>query len=309
MTVEAAAAQLRAAGVAARVLATTGPESAGGLAATAVRAGADTVFACGGDGTMHDVLQGLMQDETTRQATLALLPLGTGNVLAADLKLPLSPAHAIATQLSWSPREIAIGHVTYQRDGQERQRYFLITVGVGSDAEMLYRVTARDKDRWGQFAYLWEAIRVFLRYGNPLFAAQLTLANGKTQRMEVSQASAVRITDFGGFMRRFAPLAALTRDDFQCILFRTQRSWDYVHYLTRVLFDRHAVVAGVETPHALALACELLPGGEGGQRISVEADGEYLGTVPAKVRLVQPGVRLLMPRAEPPENRANMPVS
>lgn len=78
---------LRGAGVEADALATDGPGSASRLAELAVRQGYDTILACGGDGTVHEVLQYVVGT----QVALGVVPLGTANALAADLGLVSSP--------------------------------------------------------------------------------------------------------------------------------------------------------------------------------------------------------------------------
>src|ERR1700733_7825893 len=99
----------------------------------AIAAGCDTVFACGGDGTVHDVLQGLVGSQTA----LGIIPLGTANSLAHDLKLPLSPARAARAALTAKPLRIAVGRVTYlDLTGKESQRYFTVIVGIGVDAHL-----------------------------------------------------------------------------------------------------------------------------------------------------------------------------
>ena len=86
--IDKALAVLREAGVEAEALETLAPGSAGVLAEEAARRGCDTVIACGGDGTVHEVLQSL----AGTQVALGVVPLGTANALAANLGLQTSPA-------------------------------------------------------------------------------------------------------------------------------------------------------------------------------------------------------------------------
>src|SRR6266568_1286001 len=86
--VEAALAVLQEAGVEANAEPTLGPATAGDQAREAIAQGCDTILACGGDGTVNDVLQGMVGTD----AALGVIPLGTANALAHDLRLPFSPA-------------------------------------------------------------------------------------------------------------------------------------------------------------------------------------------------------------------------
>src|SRR5215471_6679284 len=84
--VERVAAILRAGGVQLEVAPTRAASDAAAQVRMAIRDGFDTIIACGGDGTVHDVLQGI----TGRNAALGIIPLGTANAMAHDLRLPLN---------------------------------------------------------------------------------------------------------------------------------------------------------------------------------------------------------------------------
>jgi YegS/Rv2252/BmrU family lipid kinase len=294
--VESAAGVLQAAGVEIQLVPTTTQGSASTQARELANEGFDTIFACGGDGTMHEVLQGLIGTE----AALGLIPLGSGNVLAHDLGMSIDPAAAAREQLEWEPRSLCAGKVEYtNREGASESRYFATTVGVGWDAEMLYRVTVEAKSRLGLLAYVYEGSKLALMYGFPPFDAEYTDANGTREKLTISQVMAVRITNFGSFMRRFAPGAALTRDDMQLVLFRTRRLWRYVAYMLGVTAGAHWPVGGVDLVHAKEITCHPIPGHSvhRGRHIAVEADGEVLGTLPARIEVVPQAFKLLMPRS------------
>src|SRR2546423_9239334 len=108
--VEAVAAILRAAGVEVEVAPTRAASDAAAQGRMAVRDGFDTIVACGGDGTVHDVLQGL----TGKEAALGIIPLGTANAMAHDLRLPISPAAAPKSLLSPVPKRVAVGGIDYR---------------------------------------------------------------------------------------------------------------------------------------------------------------------------------------------------
>src|SRR5690242_15476191 len=107
--VHAACHVLRASGVDADAVATRAAGSAGEQAQEAVAHGCDTVFACGGDGTVNEVLQGVIGSSVA----LGVIPLGTANALAADLGIGRNAKLAAELALSFEPRPIAIGSVEY----------------------------------------------------------------------------------------------------------------------------------------------------------------------------------------------------
>src|SRR5215467_1397353 len=108
--VESVAVILRAAGIQLEVAPTRAASDAAAQVRMAIRDGFDTIIACGGDGTVHDVLQGL----AGRTAALGIIPLGTANAMAHDLRLPMNAGAAARALLDAVPKRIAIGQIHYR---------------------------------------------------------------------------------------------------------------------------------------------------------------------------------------------------
>lgn len=289
--IEAAAQELRRAGVEAESVASLGPAQAGVQAQEAIAAGYDTIFACGGDGTVHDVLQGMVG----QSATLGLLPLGTANALAADLKIPRDPVLAIRQQLQYQSRTIAAGLIEHCRDSNPKlKRYFTVMAGVGPDALLVYTLSAEAKARWGVAAYVGNAFWEYLRYRHAPFSVSLTVSGGGTEVLESAQVMAVRIHNFGGPLKKFARGADLGRNDLRVIIFRGAVRLSYPAYLLAALFGFQVRVPGVELVDAQEIVCRPL---EGREDLSVycEADGECLWQLPVRLSIVPNAFRLLMP--------------
>jgi diacylglycerol kinase family enzyme len=293
--VQEAARALEAGGVSATLIPTESAGSGGMQAVAAVAAGHDAIFACGGDGTSFDILQGLVAHAP--DVPLGLVPLGTGNVLANDLGIPHDPAKAIAAQLRFRPRRIAAGQVEYQgRSGARESRYFTIMAGVGPDALMLYRVTSAAKQRYGIVAYLWEMVRLALNHPNESFSVDVaTDCDAAPRTSKLLQVAAIRITNFGNFMRRFAPDAALTRDDFQAVLISTPDRFKAAAYMTGAWLGRRWEIEGFERLHCARLECRAHDLQAYRYGLYIQADGELLGTLPATIRMVPNAFTLLMP--------------
>jgi diacylglycerol kinase (ATP) len=291
--VEAVLSVLRNAGVEASAAPTRGASDAMDQTQQAIAEGCDTVFACGGDGTIHDVLQGLVGTN----AAMAIIPLGTANSLAHDLRLPLSPAAAAKAALTAMPRRLTVGKVTYQDfAGDRASRYFTVTVGIGVDAHLFYKLDPLAKRRFGMAAYCAKATHLWLTHRMQTFAVEVP-EQGQTRRVEVSQLLAVRIGNFGGVLRELAPGASLERDDLRLVLFETRSRVAYLRYVLRGLFGTNWRVPGIELVHSASAVCREVatPGSGTNARIFVEADGELLGTLPAEVSVVRDAVTLLMP--------------
>jgi diacylglycerol kinase (ATP) len=117
------------------------------LAREAVRSGVDLVMASGGDGTITACAEGVAGSGIP----LGVLPCGTGNLLARNLGLPLSPDEALAVALTGSDRRLDVGAAN--------GRPFVVMAGIGFDAEMLDGADGRLKNRVGWAAYVLSALR------------------------------------------------------------------------------------------------------------------------------------------------------
>ncbi len=253
--VEAALAVLRNAGVEASAAPTRAASDATDQTRQAIAAGCDTVFACGGDGTIHDVLQGLVGTNVA----LGIIPLGTANSLAHDLRLPLSPLDAAHAALKAKPRRIAVGRIAYQDfAGNRASRYFTVTVGIGVDAHLFYKLDPLAKRRFGMAAYCAKATRLWLTHRMENFAVEITeeiAGKHQSRQAEVSQLLAVRIGNFGGVLRELAPGASLDRDDLRLVLFHTRSRVAYLRYVLRGLFGTNWKVPGIELIHSTGAVC------------------------------------------------------
>jgi diacylglycerol kinase family enzyme len=282
---------LRDAGVHAEALETDGPGSAGKLAEEAVRQGYDTILACGGDGTVHEVLQCLVG--TT--VALGVVPLGTANALAADLGLGSSPTRTAGRLLDAIPVRVPVGRIFYcDGEGVERSRYFTVAAGVGADALFLSRLDAKLKRKLGYLLYLVEAFRVWATHSFPLFEVAFQEHGGSGERVErVSQLLAVRIRDFGGVLHHLAPGANLRKESLSLIAFKTRSRFDYMRFLLAVVWRRQTFLNSIELLDADSVKCSVLKGTR--SDVLVEADGELLGSLPARIEIVPEALTLLIP--------------
>jgi diacylglycerol kinase (ATP) len=295
--IEIAAQVLKNAGTDVTLAATTGPATGGEQARSMVLAGCDTIFACGGDGTIHDVAQGLVAS----RAALAIIPLGTANSLAHDLGIPRSPAAAARAALYGRPQRIPLGKVEYTSDNQRRSRYFIVAFGAGADAHMFYRLDSTWKRRHGMKAYYAQALQLWLTHRLPRFQVEYLDARGDFCQAIASQVLAVRISDFGGVLRNLAPGAALSRQDLRVVLFKTASRFPYLLYVTRTLLDGRWSVPGVELLDTGRLICRPMPDG-GDARIYAETDGELLSRLPVEVSVVPDAITLVVPQEFATEN-------
>ena len=299
---ESALAVLRAAAVEADLFLTDSPTHAAEETRRAVDAGCDTIFACGGDGTIHNIIQVLANSPIA----LAILPMGTANALAHDLGLPLKVVPAAKAALLAAPRRIALGRVNYvDMKGNSASRFFILAAGVGVDAHLFYKLHTGIKQRMGMYAYYAKAWQMWWTYPMTRFVADyLETGSENSHSVDVTELLAVRIRNFGGVVQELAPGASLDRDDVRVVFCRTASRTAYLAYVTRGLLGLHWTIPGIDLAYSTRVSCRYRspltpPQNQPPQdqtKVYVEADGELLGTLPIEITIVPDAQTILAPR-------------
>jgi len=282
----------RAAGVQAELRATTGAGSAIEQARQAADSGADTVIACGGDGTVNECLNGIMQAGSP--AALGVIPLGSGNLLATDLRLPLGTEAAARVLLSCKTLTLKPGVIRCQENGKETERYFIVAAGVGADADLMYRTGADVKKRLGMYAYFAEMARMIVRPRLPMFQTEWLDENGERRAASVSLVMALRTRRFPRLMRFVNVGSALNRNDYRLLLFRTDKIRHFLNYFTSAITGCNWKVDAVELAWTTWFRCTALESRDP-KEIHTEIDGELLGTLPVEVSVAERTFELLIP--------------
>jgi diacylglycerol kinase (ATP) len=254
---------------------TTGPQMAHDLAQECIDGGADAILALGGDGTVNEVVNGMIGSSVP----LGVLPAGTANVLACELGIGTNMLRAGQQLDAWAPVRIAVG----RKD--PGKRHFVLMAGAGFDALVVHRVDTSLKRRFGKVAY-W--VSGFGQFGKRL--AQLEVhTNGRTVRCSFALASRVR--NYGGDLT-IARGASLLRDEFELVLFEGATTVPYLKYFTGVLTGtlKHIRGATVVTSREV----EITP--VAGNLVHLQIDGEIAGVAPTLLRIVPDALTLLVPR-------------
>ena len=260
------------------VACTTGPRTAAAIAREFSGQGVDLILAAGGDGTINEVAEGLVHT----QIPLGILPAGTANVLATEMRLSSRLERAAARLRESRPHRISVGHLTC--DNGSVSRHFLMMAGIGLDAHIVYNVSAPLKARAGKVAY-WIAGWAFL--GRKLEEFQVE-ANGHKRKCSFALASKVR--NYGGDFE-IARNVSLFDDRFEVVLFEGRSSVRYVKYFSGLMLNRVENMQGVTV---LRENCLKLTS-PGDERVYVQIDGEFAGHLPAHVRIVPDALTLLVP--------------
>ncbi len=256
---------LRSGGLDVEVWPTERPQHATELAALA---GARLVVAAGGDGTVNEVLNGI-----ERNATLGILPLGTANVLARELGLPLNPEAACQRILAAEAKRIDVGVAT-DHEGVERR--FTCMAGMGFDAHGVGEVSPRLKRYLKILAFPLVALKVYLDGDLP----PLHIMHGGDTR--VTQFAIVANGQYYGGDFRTAEAAALATGKLEVVL---------VDRVTRLL--RPDLLAGILLKRPLdrsmrSFTAKELRATSPGAHVPVQLDGELWGRLPMSFR-IEPG--------------------
>lgn len=273
-----ALARLQLLGCAHRVVETT---HRGHAEALARGAGDAVVVAAGGDGTVAEVAAGLLE----RAGTLGVLPLGTANVLAWELGLPMRPEAAAAVLARGEAREVYPGTARLA-DGS--QRLFVQMLGAGFDAEVVARLDPGLKRRLGQGAYVWQAVRELSRYRHPRL--RVVFEGGE------ATAGSVIVSNGRRYAGRhlLAPAAEIGRAGFEVVLIDGADAWATAACGAALPLGLLPRLPGIRFRAANALRIE-------GLGVAVQCDGDPAGRLPVELSVLPRPLRVLVaPRPNPP---------
>lgn len=291
---ERCAARLRADGCAVEMQDTISDALAGKQARAAIESGFDTVFVCGGDGTLFHILQGMAGSD----AALGVIPMGTGNVLAQNLRLPRNPTAAFELQRRGDAVSIPLGEVTCADREQtaERSWYFALAAGVGMHAAVMdLAPNGSGKRVWGRGAYYAGGLRLLLRHPIQPLNVEVTNARGRVERFRACELLAVRVPKIGvwrpgGNLRsghlRMATVPIAGRGGLAHACF---------HAVVTRLSNRESRLCYPRYDDAMEIACSPSEGSSDETPVLVEADGEVIGAGRAIFRMAEERLRLLWP--------------
>ncbi|HEX7594427.1 MAG TPA: diacylglycerol kinase family protein [Anaerolineae bacterium] len=256
------------------------------LARAALDAGYELIVAVGGDGTLNEVVNGMIRDgkAINPHATLGVITSGTGADFVRTAGLPRDPlASARHLAHATQARVIDIGEIVYRADGKETHRYFANVVGMGFDGEVIERTERGGKRAGGTIPYLTTLVAMIFSYQNK----DVTLkVDDKTMQGRMNSVIACNGQYFGGGMR-VGPNATLddgkldviVLGDFSVaeVLMNTPKIYNGTHLSHPKVSEYRGTTVTVESK----------------QRMLIEADGELIGEGPATFRVIPAALRLL----------------
>jgi diacylglycerol kinase (ATP) len=263
--------------------ATAGPGDARRLAAAAVADGYDPIAAAGGDGTVNEVLNGIGDANGFANTRFGVLPLGTVNVFARELRIPLRIEHAWEVLQRGREIKLDLPQVEFSQNGSPKKQYFIQLAGAGLDARAIELVSWSHKKKIGPLAYLIAGLKA-LRERKPLITAKATTPAAS----EALKGELVLIGNgkfYGGTFNIF-PQADLNDGLLDvCVLSRTD-FWTLLRCAPKLLLQ-------LRLPEKMAKRFRTASFELSGEAAAFQLDGEAIGNLPAKFSVSSEKLRVI----------------
>jgi len=285
------------------------PLEATELARHAVNRGASVVIAAGGDGTVNEVANGLVNTD----AALGVLPVGTTNSWALQMGIPaLNPllpgtqavkmiaaleqriAHPLPASyyqkvLLGAARVLIEGHTAVVDMGQLSGRHFLMWAGIGFDAAVAQSVPLKEKRALGSWAYVLPALESAYRYSGTDVCLKLDrkVVNVRTPLIVVSN-----VQLYGG-MLAIGARACVNDAKLDVCIFKGGGFFTFVQQATKVLSHRH-----LQDPQVEYYQCrEIII--ESARPLPVHVDGEPFTNTPVAIHTIPSSLKVIVPKTAP----------
>jgi diacylglycerol kinase (ATP) len=262
------------------------PGHAVDLARQAADGGARLVVAVGGDGTVNEVVNGLMRAEPGRRPELATIPRGTGKDFARSFRIPQEIDEALAVAHRGATRTVDVGRAGFTAwNGSAAESYFANFGGAGISGAVAARANTSSKALGGKASFFWATSAVFLRWKNSEYEVSIDGEQRTGLMLEVIAAIGDQLA--GGM--RLTPDADPADGLFDVVLIGDATKADFVRTLPKIY-------RGTYLPHPRA---EVVRGAHVEIRTAVPLpialDGEQPGTTPATFEVVPQALRLRVP--------------
>ena len=265
---------------------TTGKEDLAAICRAACERGVLLVIAVGGDGTVVGVANGLVNSKVP----LGIVPLGTGNVLARVLGVPLKVDEAL---------DMLTGdHDVLEMDALKvEDRYLFSNVSVGLSPQVMKDTKSAQKERLGLLAYLWTMLKESRLF--KLRRYTLTI-DGQKQRINTAEIMISNTTLLEAPPHVWGPPETLTDSQLEVYVVMAHTLGDYVRLVWDVL--RHGGQSAAKFDHWTGQHSIRIDTDQGAQL--VQGDGEVIGHTPVEIQIVPKSLRVIMPKPKAVEETA-----
>lgn len=238
----------------------------------------DTIIAGGGDGTINEVINGIMSADTNhtdstnknkKPARLGIIPLGTENVLAQELKIPLDCLKACQKIISGKTIKADLGLVKTK----EKQRYFILMAGIGFDAHIAKKVEPKLKELLGSAAYVLTGMKEILGYTPNKMTVKI---NGNS--FEGYYVIVGNIKLYGGYMM-LTHRASINDGFLDVCMLQSKDLLNFFKFLFGIVIKQHEIFDDVKYIKVKKVVIE------SEKPVLVHVDAEIIGTTPVEIEV------------------------
>jgi diacylglycerol kinase (ATP) len=266
------------------------------LAARGAREGRRLIVACGGDGTISEVANGILESNCVDEVELGILPSGTGGDFRRSLRIPTRTADAARLLRTGRTRLMDVGRVTYlNQEGREESRNFLGVASLGMSTDIIERVKAKGSSSslaaranrlGGKISFAAATIQSTL--SSPGTSVIVQLDDGIERRLTVRNLCIANALYFGGGMK-IAPMAVLDDGQLDVIAVGDLGALKILTNAHRLYRGTHLEMEQVH--HARARVVTARPA-HGTEEVAIEVDGELPGRLPARFEILPRALRV-----------------
>jgi diacylglycerol kinase (ATP) len=274
---------------------TKAPRDAIGIARRAAEAGRPMIIACGGDGTINEVANGIL--ESGKPAEMGIMPSGTGGDLRRTLKIPTSHREASRELKRGRTLAIDVGRIRFQTfDDDLAERYFLNVSSFGLAASIIERVKGSSSLDWlplggirGRASFALSTLQEVLDIGHSM--VRISIDGGEEHSLNTVNFCVANARYFGGGMM-IAPAAELTDGYFDVINIGDIGTAKVLLNAYTLYRGTHTRLTEVGAAKARSLAARPAISGD---VVRLEVDGEIVGKLPAEYEIVPAALRVRIP--------------
>jgi diacylglycerol kinase (ATP) len=262
------------------------------LAGRAACEGAGLVVAVGGDGTLNEVVNGLVGATSTTE--LATIPIGTGLDFVRTYGIPTRFDDAVRVAREGRVRVVDVGRVSYRAwDGSEAERYVVNVGSVGMSAAVARRANGMSKVLGGRATFFYALVRVFLEWKNTVVTVQLEGVDGAGEAHREGRMHDVVVANgqYHGGAMWLAPGARPDDGLFDVLLIGDVTKLDFITTAPKIYRGTHLSHPKVELVRSRVAVVDAP------ERLPIELDGEQVGTTPARFEVVPAALRVRVPAA------------
>ena len=268
------------------------------LAAAAARQGTKLIIACGGDGTISEIANGIL--ESNQETELGILPGGTGSDFRRSLRMPTNTAAAARALRDGQTRVIDVARVAFVNDNGEREtRFFVNVASFGMSTAVLSRAASGESKKWipafaprklgSKLSYAAATVQTTLA-ASPI-EVSVQLDEQPERRIRVAEFCVANARYYGGAMK-IAPDAKLDDGWLDVVSIGDASAWRILSNAPRLYFGAHLRMDEVNPALAKQIVARPVKNDE---EVAIELDGEVVGRLPATFQVIPLALRVRCP--------------